>query len=266
MPESGHIDLEALPVLGRLAPIGLEEMDSIRLMNRVDTKYLTDEETLVGILGDAAEAGYRALVTNGSRIADYDSVYFDTGGLRMYLDHHNQRLVRQKVRTRRYESSGDTFLEIKRKNNHGRTKKKRVLIPPSCFGDFRQDRGACEYLAANSWFSPDQVFPALETVFRRITLVNPAKTERITIDTCVRFINLRSDRTSSLRKAVVIELKQDGRAPSCMKGILLSHRVKPVRVSKYCIGTALTDPAVKSGRFKPRIRMIEKQINDKISI
>lgn len=261
MPDSGHIDPEVLPVLERFHPITLDEMDSIKLMNRVDTKYVTDEHTLAAVLEDAASAGYMALVTEGGRIADYDSVYFDTPGLKMYLDHHNRRLVRQKVRTRLYVATGQAFLEIKRKNNHGRTRKKRIGIPPGELFSFSSDADACDYLAGHSCFSAQELEPSVETAFRRITLVNPARTERLTIDSHIEFSNLRNGCKASLSDAVVIELKQDGRADSTMKEILLGRRVKPLRVSKYCMGVALTDPTVKYGRFKPKIRMIEKQIN-----
>ena len=264
MPDAPHTAPDRLPVLDALEPITLEEMDSIKLMNRIDSKFLTDERTLIGLLEDAARAGYRALVTDGSRVAAYDSIYFDTDGLRMYLDHHNKRLVRQKVRTREYVSSGLAFLEIKRKNNHGRTKKKRTAIPKGDFGDFRANEAACGYLAGHSWFRASELSPALETLFRRITLVNPAKTERVTIDTSLVFRNLRNGREAALPGAVVIELKQDSHAPSSMKGILLGRRVKAVKVSKYCIGTALTDNTVKANRFKPKIKLIEKQINTKL--
>ena len=95
MPDIRHIDLESLPQMQQLGSITLGEMDSVRLLNRIDTKYLTDERTLVGILDDAAAAGYRALVTEGSKVAEYDSIYFDTEGLQMFLDHRNRRLTRQ---------------------------------------------------------------------------------------------------------------------------------------------------------------------------
>ena len=137
MPESKHISF--VKPLEALRPITLEEMEGIKLMNRIDSKYLTDEATLLHILDRAAEAGYRVLVTEGMRISPYDSVYYDTAGLRMFYDHHNRRLVRQKVRTRSYVNSGDTFLEIKRKNNKGRTKKKRMGIPTAELMDFRAD-------------------------------------------------------------------------------------------------------------------------------
>jgi len=34
--------------------------------------------------------------------------------------------------------------------------------------------------------------------------------------------------------------------------------VKPLKISKYCIGSALTTPDIKRNRFKAKIRKIEK--------
>ena len=246
--------------------ITLEEMDSVKLLNRVDTKYMCSVDVLLSVLSDAREAGYRALDVDGTKLSPYNSVYFDTPALKMFTDHHNRRLVRQKVRTREYVSSGDTYLEIKRKNNHGRTKKKRTSIPLSELNDFSGDADAVQYLAAHSAFTADMISPVLSTEFNRITLVNPAKTERLTIDSNLRFTNFRTGERASLDTAVIIELKQDGHAQSQMKQILLEHRVKPMRVSKYCIAVTLTDPAAKSGRFKTKVRRIEKIINHKIEV
>lgn len=263
MPDDNHI--EFAQQLGRLGTITLDGIESVKLMNRIDSKYLTDEATLAAVLDDAAEAGYMALEADGSKISPYDSVYFDTENLKMFFDHHNSRLNRQKVRTRSYVNSGLTFLEIKRKNNKGRTRKKRTVIPASEISDFSCDEAACNYLAKHSAFTAGILSPAIETIFKRITLVNPARTERLTIDTCLSFKSFRSGLETSLMDAVIIELKQDGRAGSPMKRILLDHRVKPVRVSKYCIATTLTMPGIKSGRFKPKVRMIEKTIQKKIT-
>lgn len=264
MPEDAYISfVDALQVL---APITLEEMESVKLMNRIDTKYLTDEKTLLNILQDAAVAGYRVMVAEGARISPYDSVYFDTEELRMFSDHHNKRLTRQKVRTRAYVNSGEAFLEIKRKNNRGRTKKKRMEIPIRELPDFREDEDACRYLASHSKFTAPQLLPTLETLFKRITLVNPDMTERLTIDTRLCFKNFRTGLETSLLNAVIIELKQDGHASSQMKGILLNHRVKPIRISKYCIAVTLTDPSAKSNRFKVKVHQIEKTIHHKITV
>lgn len=247
-----------------LPPITLEEMDGVKLLNRIDTKYVTNEATLLQLLSDAHAAGYRALETAGGKISSYHTVYYDTDNLQMFLDHHNKRLVRQKVRTRVYVHSGDTYLEIKRKNNHGRTKKKRTSIPERELMDFSQDDNATAYLSKHSAFTAELLSPALSTGFSRITLVNSAMTERLTIDTGLSFENHRTGCKANLHDAVIIELKQDGRASSQMKNILLEHRVKPLRISKYCIGTTLTNQEVKHNRFKEKVRAIEKIINRQI--
>ncbi|MBO7432154.1 MAG: VTC domain-containing protein, partial [Salinivirgaceae bacterium] len=131
MSENQHIDLEDTGEVRDIEPITLPEMDSIKLMNRIDSKYLTNESVLLAILRDAHAEGYRALVVEGKKVSPYNSMYYDTPELRMFLDHHNRRMVRQKVRTRVYVASGQTFLEIKHKNNKKRTKKKRTEIDNS---------------------------------------------------------------------------------------------------------------------------------------
>lgn len=258
--------IDSLKVWDRMGTIRLDEMDSIRLMNRIDSKYLTNEQVLQRVLEMAADHGYRALEVEGSTISPYDSMYYDTDGLKMFQDHHNRRLVRQKVRTRVYAASGLTFLEIKRKNNKGRTSKKRMAIPQGDFMDFRGNPEAAAFLTEKSAYTADILKPRMETLFRRITLVNKAKTERLTIDTSLRFVNHDTGLEADLGPAVIIELKQDGRAYSEMKNILLECRVKPVRISKYCIGTTLTNPGAKSNRFKPKRRIIEKTTGQQITV
>ena len=253
-------------ILGTIAEIaGMlpAEMDSIRLMNRVDTKFLTTVTTLGEILRRAS-ALYRVLETGGSRIAGYDTLYYDTDDYRMYLDHQNRRLSRRKIRTRTYLSSGDTFLEVKRKNNRGRTKKKRIAIPSVEFNSFAGDNAAEDFISARTEFTASGISPSTRTVFSRITLVNNAKTERLTIDSGLRFENIRTGLKSDLADAVIIELKQDGYCHSDIRDILLDLRVKPVRVSKYCIGTVLTVPDIKKSRFIKKIRTIEKLTENKL--
>ena len=91
--------------LDKMGGITLDEMNAVKLMNRIDAKYVTNEATLLRMLSAAAAAGYRVLETEGARISPYDSVYYDTAGLTMFYLHHNRRLVRQKVRTRQYVNS-----------------------------------------------------------------------------------------------------------------------------------------------------------------
>ena len=136
-------------LLSRFEPITLERMDSIRLLNRIDTKFVTDTLMLKSVLEDALRHGYRAFECDGERLHSYDSIYFDTNDLRMFIDHRRGKLVRQKIRTRVYQESGLCFLEVKKKNNHSRTKKKRIRIPQADFQDFRNDSEACSWLASH---------------------------------------------------------------------------------------------------------------------
>ena len=239
-------------------PIDLDRMDTIRLMNRIDTKYVTTSSVLDAILRQALACGYMMFVSEGVRIHPYDSIYFDTQDLRMFLDHRNSRLVRQKVRTRIYSASELCFLEVKSKNNHSRTKKKRISIPPEEFTDFRGDGLCSDFLSKITDYRADSLSPSVETSFSRMTLVDKDLSERITIDSGICFRNMRNGVTSGLGDVVIIELKRDGRKRSTMQDILLSLRVKPMRISKYCMGVALTDSRCRPGRFLEKIRACEK--------
>ena len=65
---------------------------------------------------------------------------------------------------------------------------------------------------------------------------------------------------------VIVELKQDGLCYSPMKEILQDMRVKKLKVSKYCVGTVLANPTVKANRFKRKIRLINKTLENQKQI
>ncbi len=106
--------------LDRFPPITLDEMDGVKLQDRVDTKYVFGLATLPAVL-DEMLPHYRLLEVDGVRGSHYRSLYFDTPGLRDYRDHHNGRTLRRKVRFREYLGSGLCYLEVKRKTGSGRT-------------------------------------------------------------------------------------------------------------------------------------------------
>ena len=238
-------------------------MEGVKLMNRIDTKYAVSLAVLPAIL-QAAQADYYAQEIDGKRIATYDTMYYDTDSLDMYIRHHDRQLVRQKIRVRQYVDSHLTFLEIKRKNNKGRTKKKRIDVPGfditgQTFGDSKRERWSVEdFVEAKSRYTWDSITPHLWTKFHRITLVNKAKTERLTIDMDLLWENVLNGQSKTFPNLVIIELKRDGNIPSKMTQIMMNLRIKPLKISKYCIGTALTTPGLKCNRFKSKIRKIEK--------
>ena len=253
-------------ILQSFEPISLAQMESVKLMNRIDTKYAVPMAVLPLIL-EAAKADYYAQEIDGKRIATYDTMYYDTDTLDMYVRHHDRQLVRQKIRVRQYVDSNLTFLEIKRKNNKGRTKKKRISVPGfditgKTFGEGKRSLWSVEdFIAAKSRYTWSEITPHLWTKFHRITLVNKAKTERLTIDMNLVWDNVVSGEKKTFEDLVIIELKRDGNVPSKMTHIMLNLRQHPLKISKYCIGTALTTPDIKRNRFKAKIRKIEKMLN-----
>ena len=242
-----------------LPPITLEEMSGIKLMNRTDTKFVATIEQLHNFLL-AVKGKYYIQEINESRIASYHTTYFDTEDYQMYRMHHAGRSVREKIRVRTYMDSDDTFFEIKNKNNHGRTKKKR--IPVTSLDKLHEQH--CEispFMEKHAWYTIDEISPVIENWFNRITLVNFGKTERLTIDFNLRFHHLKSNRMEQLQRIAIIELKRDGNVASPALDILRELRIKKSGFSKYCIGSALTYSILMRNNFKERLTMIGKLEN-----
>lgn len=296
--------LNDLAVWRRMPTLDLDRIAAVRLMNRVDTKYLVDERRCMELLERAADQYYVQIIDD-CRACRYATLYYDTPQWDMYHLHHNRRLTRQKIRTRTYVETGVTYLEVKNKSNKGRTHKRRMALDRSLFAAAATDTAAADFLRREARYAPETLSPSLATRFVRVTLVNHAMTERLTIDFDLHFDNVRAagggnkdmnscgdmntigpgdmdingcgnngmtgmdngfrpaaeashGHTASLGRLVVIELKQDALVPSPMKQILAQLRVKPFKLSKYCIGEALTNPLVKHNRFKAKIRAIGK--------
>ena len=239
-------------------PILLDEMSGIKLMNRTDTKYVTTESRLRQLLVLACD-DYRAQEIDGKRIASYYTAYFDTPDNNMYIVHQNGHAGRQKLRIRSYVDSGLNFLEVKTKNNHG------PMHPDHGIRFLRQDeqyRSYDEFLRKHLRYDPSVLSEQLENHFNRITLVNKAKTERLTIDSGLCFHNLVTGQDVDLTGLVIIELKRDGLQPSPILGMLRDLRIKPSGFSKYCMGSALTNPSLKRNNFKERLHMIDCLLNE----
>ncbi len=250
-------DIEKWGLWDNFDTISLTEMGAVKLMNRIDTKFLLPMNMLKTLLENASKS-YRVQVIEDKRIASYDSIYFDTFNLEMFTRHHDRQLRRNKVRTRTYLDSNLYFLEIKRKNNKGRTKKKRIQINSCLFEEFKNNTEAVNFLESIVKYKADELIPQLHTQFNRITLVNKEKTERLTIDINLTFVNITTGIVKDLGPLAIIELKQDGLVHSKMKDILLSMRIQPYKISKYCIGTSMTNPNAKSNRFKKKLIHIKK--------
>lgn len=250
-------------ILRQFDPITLDEMSGIRLMNRTDTKFVTTRPMLEQLL-KMAQHDYYVQEIDQRHIAAYYTVYFDTPDCVMYTTHETGHTNRQKLRIRSYVDSHLNFLEVKTKNNKGRTKKKRVSLD-----DFNPDQSSefnllsddySEFLHSHLRYAPETLSRQLENRFDRITLVNKGKTERLTIDTNLRFHNVSTDNIRFMKDIVIIELKRDGLVPSPILRMLRDLRIKPHGFSKYVIGSALTNHELHCNRLKPKVADIERML------
>ena len=238
-------------------PISLEEMKSVKLMNRTDTKFVTNISKLCELLKMALH-DYYVQEIDGERNLEYDTTYFDTKAFDMYTMHQCGHANRQKIRFRTYCISDLQFMEVKTKNNHGRTKKKRIEVNDMDLNDEEKRH----FLKKHLRFEVDTLQPALSNHFSRITLVNKGMTERLTIDTGLRFHNLLNGKDKDMGQLVVIELKRDGLVYSPVLHMLRQLRIQPHGFSKYCMGSALTgNDHLPVNRFKRKLIEINKLVN-----
>ncbi len=240
-------------LINSFAPISLEQMSGVKLMNRTDTKFVTTTERLQLLL-EMARDDYYIQEIDGERSLEYDTTYFDTRDFDMYCQHQWNHTNRQKIRFRTYCISGLQFMEVKTKNNHGRTKKKRIEVTDMDVSE----QSKADFLARHLRYGADTLLPALNNHFARLTLVNKAKTERLTIDSALHFNNLVSGEQMDMGNLVVVELKRDGLVYSPVLNMLRQLRIHPHGFSKYCMGSALTNKDLPVNRFKRKLIEINK--------
>lgn len=241
-------------VLEKYDCISLEEMSGIRLMKRVDKKFMLPVELLPQML-DELRYDYRVQDIGSQRIFKYATLYYDTPCYHMYHAHQNGKLNRLKVRSREYLDSNLCFLEVKKKSNKGVTLKERVMIESASVISEEQN---ADFLKRSAGLGAAYIEAKVWSFYKRITLVNNQKTERLTIDCELKFENTNNGKTAFLPDLVIVELKKDQYLNSPVIDCLSRMRVKSGGMSKYCLGVALTETGVKKNLFKSKINSVSK--------
>ncbi len=250
---------EIKELLDPFEPITLQEMDRVKLMNRMDTKFafrFSDLNTLLPLL----TLNYRVLTIEGTNTPHYESLYFDDERFSFFRDHHNGKGDRFKVRIRKYVESNLFFLEIKHKIK-GRTDKKRIVtdqfnevLPESDLAFVQNELQANKNLVPTMWNS-----------FQRITLVSKTENERLTLDFNILFE--KDGVKKSFKQLVIAELKQeDLNRNSVFYQLMKEQRIRPYRLSKYCLGSVeiYGEDKLKFNRFKKKLLYLKKINHDAI--
>lgn len=238
--------------------IALSEIDKVKLMRRVDTKYVFHLEQLPKVL-EQFYPHYYLVEINGIAIQDYKTVYYDTPDYQFYLQHHNGIKNRFKVRFRTYIKSNLSFLEVKHKTNKKETIKSR-LEQPSIFNELNTEHS--EFISTKISRPFENLSPSLSNHFNRITLVSKSFDERITIDSGVSFLDIRNNIEKNCENLCIIETKRDIHIRNKTSAQALQQlRIKPSGFSKYCMGLALINTQIKKNLFKPRLLKFKSILN-----
>ncbi len=246
-------------VVADFEPISLEEMEGVKLMERIDSKYVFPASQLPDIL-KGMQSSYRLLEIDSIRSHRYESLYYDTKDFQLFKRHQLGRLNRWKLRFRKYvDSGGLTFFEIKFKNSKQRTIKNRVKMKEV----LNVIEGKADaFLKEITPFVSESFEPKMWVNYSRMTFVNKFMQERLTIDTDLHFVKAFPDGKKMEAKfpdMVIAEAKR-GKASSVSEFIRMVrlNAIRESGISKYCFGVYNLFNDLKKNNFKPRVRFIHK--------
>lgn len=247
--------------LSLINPISLDEMISVPLMNRTDTKFVFSVSRLPDLI-NLIDGRYRVLEIDHLRTFPYNTTYLDTPEYLFYNQHITGKLERHKIRYRRYETTGTSFLEIKKKTNKRRTIKYRIennLLQ----GSF--DDPAVNFINEHSPINSMLIKPVLINRFTRATLIRLESKERITIDFNISFTELTNGEQIEMPYLTIVELKKEsGTAFSPFNNLIKQLGIYPTGFSKYCIGNAILNDVLRKNRIKPKLLLLKKIENEYI--
>jgi len=251
--EFDHATTTMKDLLAQFEPISLAEMAGVALLDRTDTKYLMGVSQLAHALRQLS-AQYWVLEVNGTRLNQYQTLYFDTRDFALYRQHHNGLRSRYKVRIREYVNSDQAFWEVKRKTNRDRTIKSRRQTQEI---KTRIEGQADEFVDIHTPFHAEELEPKLWNEFLRLTLVSKHRPERLTLD-----LNLRfgwGDACAAMPGIAIAEVKQERFSQQSDFIQQMRHLgIRPHRFSKYCAGIYMLYDNVKINNFKSRMRLVDK--------
>lgn len=243
-------------VLENFEALSLPELRGAKLMKRTDTKYVFPESHLLDLLDDL-NRDYAILEVDNVRMQEYQTLYFDTPDFQLYQQHHNGQRDRFKLRVRSYLDSDINYIEVKRKDNHNRTQKSRLLTDSQVSGDSPEIQSFLETTLPLSHQA--HLVPKITNRFNRIALVSKHDQERMSLDLDLRFMSPSGQ--FSLPGIVIAEVKQPHFSiHSVFIQKMREVGCRPTRFSKYCVGIALAYPYVKRNAFKPLLLDLQKLV------
>lgn len=242
-----------IQILNQYTAISLNEVNNTsQLLDRTDKKYTFHINQLPEILNSIKEH-YGALNVDTHKISRYKTLYYDTAEFDLYNKHQCGKLNRYKIRHRSYLENKLGFLEVKFKNNKGRTVKTRIKQDETT--DIHNEKSLL-FLQKILPFNPNELLPKIWINYSRITLVNKTSAERVTIDVNLEFQS--GEQKKLFDRLVIAEVKQEKKFTSPFVSVMHQHRINEGSISKYCFGVANMFPGIKKNNFKDKLLTLEK--------
>lgn len=221
--------------------------------NRKDIKYVLNVNQ-VSTVFQKLKDDYDVVVYDNKIISLYHTRYFDTDDFIFYSDHQRGKLNRHKIRIRTYQD-GKSFLEVKKKNNKGRTLKDRVGVDLSSFRI--EDYESFIFDVTSKKLPP--LDEKLNVSYQRLTFFHKSFSEKLTFD--FSYEAFFQNQNVKLDQLVLIESKSTDPNRSTFNRSIKDIRIHPVSFSKYCYGISKLRSSAKINNFIPQLRTIKKTID-----
>lgn len=234
--------------LGVRPTVDLDQlMEVAGLTTRQERKYLVGVELLPELL-DRLPGDQAVLSIGGRRLFDYESVYYDTEAFALYRSHAQGRRKRYKARLRTYRDTGERVFEVKLKGPRGETVKQRLPYESELSAGLSEEGRAFLQAVVDEAYrlQVPELDPRLTTSYRRSTLVDLERRARTTIDVDLSWSD---DHTRCAAEGLALVESKTASGSGPMDAIMATMGVRPVRVSKYCIGVALLNRDLSANRW-----------------
>ena len=252
--------MHLMNLLNERPHLGLEDIESVALMDRYDSKFLVPEHWLTHTL---TQLKHHAVLSIANTVSTtYRNLYFDSPDNVCVRQHVRGKTSRFKVRIRHYANTEITFLEVKMRDVYGKTTKHRVVRSTSTWDAPLSDTER-QFLHLHLGDVASTLAPVLESQFERFTLVALEEGERLTFDLGVAFKNPRSEEgwRTPLAHVSVVEWKQNSvNHQGSLIQALRSHPERrgplgrPLRMSKYLLGRQTLQPDLDFKTYRPALR------------
>lgn len=233
-------------------------------MDRREDKFLIPKNWCE-LLATKLDKDYKILEINGNRQFEYNNLYFDTPENICLNDHIRERKIKYKIRIRSYVNSNICFLEVKRKDVYGRTKKIRIQRTSEKWDSPLTDSEKI-FLSERVPFA-SELIPSLYISYSRFTLAQLDRCERITFDTKLTYTSIDGKISKPLKGLYVVELKQNETDRRSLLYVFLRNRPdrkaplgRIIRISKYVLGRLYSDDSLSSRTYLAKLKVIKRAI------